>query len=655
MARKRARKEQPTPKVRSPRRWKLDRLEVALAAFALLLRLPHLGWGLPEVEEEALPMKQALAMWGWNDGRTSFDPGVAGWPSLSFYIQLLLQHLHYWIGRLTGAFANRDDYFVSYWLDNGPVLLLARAASLVATVGIVWCATRLARNMAGREAAVLVGATLALSPLLIAYAQLVTPDVWVALFAALAVSRIVAIQSRGRAADYVWAGLWIGLGISTKYTPVLLLPALFVAHALRETEVAQPTQGRRLRALVARAPWLGVAVAVLAFVLTSPYLFLNPSVLVRDVPRQVFHMAAGHFGASARPAVIEYLVGTLAPALSWPGLVLSLAGLAWACVRAGGPWLALAACVLPYYLGLSLPRTQFPRYVLPLLMPIAMGLAGLVSMLRRTRMPPAQMRLVVAGLGLVVVSGLAWGAWRYHVEKSRPSAAHLADQMFRQDPALRPSRIASEMLGLSLPTMRTLSNFPPGLVARLTPEQRRRILQRPVFDVEFIPMYSVQPELSAFYYDLRHYVDYDYIVISQSVRDRYLQDSARFAQQAAFYRDLDRHAQLVQAYRVPTARPPEIFVYHLSPESASVLMRSRGPRPLDPAHLPPSLDPDFMIFIEGVARAAYARGDWLTALRYYRTMFEVAPQSGMPPDQREALGRMIAELEARAGSAAAGR
>src|SRR5580765_5315405 len=112
MPRKRRRPGAASVPQRPTRRWGVSRLEVALVLVALALRLPHLGWGLPEVEEEALPMKQALAMWGWDSGHGTLDPGVAGWPSLSFYIQLALQHLHYWIGRLSGAFANRDDYFV---------------------------------------------------------------------------------------------------------------------------------------------------------------------------------------------------------------------------------------------------------------------------------------------------------------------------------------------------------------------------------------------------------------------------------------------------------------------------------------------------------------------------------------------------------------
>jgi 4-amino-4-deoxy-L-arabinose transferase-like glycosyltransferase len=182
------------------------------------------------------------------------------------------------IGRLTGAFANRDDYFVSYWLDNGPVLLLARAAAVLATVGVVWIGMRLAKRMAGGGAAFLVGGVLALSPLLVTYGQLVTPDVWVALFSALAIARIVAIQQRGATADYVWAGIWIGLGISSKYTPLLLLPGVFAAHVLRAPAPGAPgLAARKVQSFVASQPWLGVLVAAAAFAVTSPFVLLNPA------------------------------------------------------------------------------------------------------------------------------------------------------------------------------------------------------------------------------------------------------------------------------------------------------------------------------------------------------------------------------------------
>src|SRR4030095_13527831 len=123
---------------RSPRRLAAPSPDVwlilGIALFAVLVRLPHLGWGLPVVEEEALPMKKAFAMWGWDTGHIDWNPHTAGWPSLSFYLQLLVQHLHYAIGRLSGTFHDRGDYFVAHWLDPGPLLRISRGVSVLANV-----------------------------------------------------------------------------------------------------------------------------------------------------------------------------------------------------------------------------------------------------------------------------------------------------------------------------------------------------------------------------------------------------------------------------------------------------------------------------------------------------------------------------------------
>ncbi len=153
-------KQRPKPRAAQPARsraasapvraanFRFDRHALALAALAVLVRVPHLAWGLPDLDEEALPMKKALEMWGWARGALDLDPRTAGWPSLSFYVHLVLQHLHYWIGRAAGAFTDRNDYFVAAWLDRGTLLLVARGLSVAAAAGVVWVTARVARGRA---------------------------------------------------------------------------------------------------------------------------------------------------------------------------------------------------------------------------------------------------------------------------------------------------------------------------------------------------------------------------------------------------------------------------------------------------------------------------------------------------------------------------
>lgn len=612
----------------------LDRVALLLACLAVLVRLPHLGWGLPDLGEEALPMRKALDMWNWPD-LPSLDPHTAGWPSLSFYVHLLLQHLHYVIGRMLGTFSDRNDYFVHAWLDLSQLTIVSRAFDVLLAGAVVWLGAHLARRLAGLWGALLAGGLLALSPLLIEHAQLIEPDMLVAVFSALAIVKVVDIQQRGRLSDYLWAGLWIGLGISSKYTPVLLLPAVFVAHALRE-------RGGRRRAM---EPWLAAVVAAAAFAVTSPYVLLDVNQLAHDLGVQTLHMTTGHFGQGAVSGLVFYPAQVLGPGLGWTGFVLATGGLAWAAWARRGPWLALAACVAPYFLGLALLKTQFPRYMLPLLMPLVVGLAGLAAMVSERW--PRHARWLVAALGVVALVPAAIDAWRYHAEIGRPSSQSLANRYLRELAPRENPHVLAEVLSASLPTARTTGSVSPVLLQALTPDQRRRVAARPIYDIDFMPMYTVQPWMSAPYYDLRHAVEHDYVVTSASIRQRYFADSLRFAKQVGFYHDLDHYGTLVRSFGAAEgARGPEIRFYRISPESAAALLRARGELRLDSTTVSAdSLIPrDWVTFAEGVGRAAYARGDRAMAAKYYAAAYDAATRAGLGGSRVAEMARILGEV-----------
>jgi hypothetical protein len=117
--------------------------------FSFVLRIIHLNWGLPDIEEEAFPMKKAFEMWDWDNGKINLDPETAGWPSLSFYINFLLQLFHYAIGHLFGEFENRYDYFVAFKLDPTQVTLISRGLSLFSSIIIIYIGFKLAFEISG--------------------------------------------------------------------------------------------------------------------------------------------------------------------------------------------------------------------------------------------------------------------------------------------------------------------------------------------------------------------------------------------------------------------------------------------------------------------------------------------------------------------------
>jgi hypothetical protein len=605
---------------REPRR-PVDRLPLAFALVAMLVRLPQLGWGLPLVEEEALPMKKALEMCGWVSGRVTLDPNTAGWPSLSFYVHMVLQGLQYWFGRITGIYPSPPDFFAAYLLDPGPVVLIARLLSVALAGAIVGLGANLAGRLAGRAGTWIVGSLLVASPLLLDYGQRVTPDILAAFFSGLALVAILDVHERPALAPYVYAGLWIGLGASCKYTPALLLPALYAAHLLREAQLGRPSP---LAALTDRRMLIAIAVAAGAFAITSPYLLLDPGMLGRGVTAQSQHLTGGHFGqVPGGIPFVGYLASVLAPGIGWPALLLSLAGLIAAVVRFRGIWWVIALAFGAGYVVLAPLPTQFDRYMLPLLLPLVLGLAGLVVTLRAmTRTLP---RAVLTGIGIAVVAPAILGSIAIHRERARPSTVVLANRWFQSLPAADRPYIVAEPLSIDLPTTRLSQSLP--LIRLVSVPRREALLSRRSFDLEYLPMFTVKPERSALFYDLRHFSGFDYAVVSEGVRGRYRAEPGRFPKQVAFYEDLARFGEPVFAVGGRDgARGPAIEIFRLSADGMTRLFVERGP--IAPGfHRGQLADLDttaFVEFVEGVGRAAYARELWREVELYYATLLEVA-------------------------------
>ena len=509
-------------------------LALLLAVAAIAIRLPHLNWGLPDLEEEALPLKKAFEMWGWDDGRLHLDPGTAGWPSLSFYVHLLLQLLMYLGGRLIGAFANRCDF----WLlqnDLTPLVLAARGLGVLAAAGTVYVAARIGARMAGAAGAFLVGGMLAVSPLLVQQSRMITPDILLTFCTALVMARLVDIHERGALRDYVWAGVWLGVGISIKYSPVLFAPALYVIHLLRRRHEMTVTSHPTRWPGIGDRRWLAAALAcVVVFMLTSPFVLLNLATLKADFAYQFTHLSQGHFGQEGRGrGSFFYLRDVLAPAFGWPGFALAIAGLSWAVWRRRGVWLVPAVCCICLYLGLALLRTQFDKYMLPLLLPLALGLAAVPEWLREhfsvnARRDRERLGAILAALALIVLIPPAWTSAQMLHRQSLPSTLQQARQYLTQIPGGGDLVFAMEAYTPSLPLDQRAQLAGRPIFARLSPAQQRRLRTGSTFRVISIPMYMSMAELSDFYYDLRHYLPVDIIVTSGTVRDRYERDPERY-------------------------------------------------------------------------------------------------------------------------------
>ena len=619
-----------------------------LLVAALLVRLDHLDWGLPAVEEEALPTKVALQMWGFDDGTPDFDPKTAGWPALSFYVQRAAQQLHYLAGRATGSFDAPMDYYVAWLMDPTTVILIARVTSVLCSLVVCLVALVVGFRFDGVRGGAVAGALCAFSPLLVRHAQYVEPDALVGCFSALALLWCLRILDRGRVRDYALAGLWIGLGTASKYTPVLMAATVLAVHLERRR--AEGASNRWLGLDDRRIGWAAL-VAVLAFCVTSPYTLADLGVLRRDFAYQALHMRSGHFGHEQQGlGYWHYLTSVLPQALGWPALLASLTGLVLA-ARSGAAARAVLWTFLPFFLVLGSLSTHFDRYMLPLVLPLA--LAGALLVGATARRWPRHGAAVSVGLAFLLLAMPVRGTLRHHQVQSAGSTQEKAGAWVLQHMDVDREVLATEQYGPSVPLDHRDEIRRDPAFARMTEDQQTRLLERPFVRTLVIPMYSVRTDLAGYYYDLRHYLTYDWLALSRSVRNRYEAAPERFPRQAEFYRLVD---ELLEAEVVFTPggrlRGPGIAIYRLDDAVREQIRERLGE--LDVEDFVPFATrlhaPHFLAFAEGIATHAEFRERWEQAALWWQILGRTTPEPELRARSLERAGLALMRLQDPSGA-----
>jgi len=430
--------------------------------------------------------------------------------------------------------------------------------------------------------------------------------------------------------DYALAGLWIGLGTAAKYTPAIFAVPLFLVHLERRRR--EGLANRSLGLDDRRLGWAAL-VTVLAFCIASPYTLASLDVLRRDFAYQMLHMSSGHFGHEQQGIGYgHYLLDVLPRALGWPALLGGLAGLVLA-FRSGGERRAVVWTLVPFFLVMGGVSTHFDRYMLPAILPLALGAAMLVARV------PGSWRLR-AGAWALALPVLLWmpvsGLLEYHRLQGSAGTQDLAAEWIAAHMDAEHEVLATERYGPSLPyDQRELVQSDPAF-ARMSLEQQQRLLERPYYRMLHIPMYALRSQLAAYYYDLRNFLAYDWLVTSGGVRNRYLGEPERFPRQAQFYRDLDELLDPAWSVRPEgSIRGPSIDVYRLDDDFRAAVRERYGPREVEHFLEWASVvhAPHFIGFAQTIADHAEFTERWEEAAFWY----QVLARAALTPELR-ALG-----------------
>jgi hypothetical protein len=421
----------------------------------------------------------------------------------------------------------------------------------------------------------------------------------------------------------VFAGLAIGLAMSSKYTGAFLMIPLAVGYFV----------GRRSGRKHHRWSFLavGVGVAAAVYLVTSPYTLIDFSSFSRHLAAERQHMSLGHFGVGETPTWQFYGIALAQRLLGWPAAILGVAGLVLLGFVRRRPWaLILVSFVVPYLLVVGTWEMHVDRYLLPVLPAMMIFAVALVDEAFQTqelaRLSESRRRLGVT----VIVVLLAVPMFIMY-------PAHLRSQLSMDTRTEAREWMEANVLPGSLITAEFYAPefFDPLVFWQLDKAVRDRIRERetvpPFFATLQIPMLTVRPERTAVFYDIDLYRAADVIVTSSSVKERYLADPQRFSTQVAFYDSLDARFDKWIEFVPDGGAGPVLTVYRNPEQDQPFGNRSDATDPLELGSAQPSGSEAFFYYTMGLNYETY-RFHESAFVCYRRGVLRPSPQRGVYGD-----------------------
>jgi 4-amino-4-deoxy-L-arabinose transferase-like glycosyltransferase len=338
------RPEAPPPDGRRARAWPLAVAGLLLAALAL--RLWGIGWGLPFTYNV--------------DERAHFVPKAVGFFSgdLNPHYQLNPSGFSYVLAAVYATwFRSADAVRAAFAGDPGEAFLVARVTGALLGTASVGLTTLAGAKLFDRRVGLLAGALMAVAFLPVFYAHQALNDAPTLAPVALALLGAALILRGGRARDYALAGLAAGLAAGFKYN------AGAVALAIGAAALVRFLDGDRAGAL--RGLALAVLAAVAGFLLCDPYALLDFATLREALDFLVAYNAREPTIGEPGRSGYAYYAWTLTWGLGWVPLGLALGGAALLAVRDRRAVVVLGPFAVLVFLYMGSQGRFFGRYMLP--------------------------------------------------------------------------------------------------------------------------------------------------------------------------------------------------------------------------------------------------------------------------------------------------
>ncbi len=355
--------------------------EILILLLALLLRLWAVGFGLPGLfhADEPIIVNHALRF-----GTGDFNPHFFNIPPLTSYLLFGIYGALFIIGKILGYWPDAA-HFAGYFFQNPAIFyLLGRVALGVipAVLSVYLLMAWMRKRLVPQVWVLAAGALFAVCFVHVSDAHYIYADMPLILVCLIFFKALHSLDL-SRANNHVKLGLLIGLAAAFKYNGIFLfVPYLWMSFRAAENQFQ--TCVHSLCAAFAAAA---------AFFILNPYALIDLHFFINELKEQ----SAANQGVS----FWHHLTYSLAQGISWPLVVLGLAGCLRAFFSKDVRAQSISLFCLVYYFVLWQKGQPYGRYILPLVPFLIFLAADAAQFLARQN---RELKIIV--LGLVIGAGL---------------------------------------------------------------------------------------------------------------------------------------------------------------------------------------------------------------------------------------------------------
>ncbi len=245
---------------------------IFVLALALFLRLEGIQWGLPNSShpysyhpDESLILRHLSYM-----TPTSLNPHSFVNPSLHFYIfGIVYQGMRWTMGIPSLKGTVPPDDLAHLYLSGR---ILTALMGVMSVFFLYW----IGRRWFGEKTALLGAFLLAILPLHVVHSHYLTVEVPSSFWTLIAFLFFAKIEQSSRVGTYIGGGVGSGFAAASKYTGILCVPVLLLGHLFIH-------RNKGIKVLWERRVLCFLIAALLAFALGTPYFFLAPSEVYKDI------------------------------------------------------------------------------------------------------------------------------------------------------------------------------------------------------------------------------------------------------------------------------------------------------------------------------------------------------------------------------------